>query len=185
MNNKSVPYLQRKICPLRGGFFSASGSFDMHPCSDGAGPEQAVSGSSRSFFLPSAGQKGIEEEQMRIVFQVSLALTALLTLPLDVSADDVPVLDVQPICHGIASQAANPTERGGPDLAFADCIKSERTMQGELAKVWSTFGPAEKGHCVRLATLGGEPSYTELITCLEMARDVNKMRSADRAKGTN
>jgi hypothetical protein len=33
-----------------------------------------------------------------------------------------------------------------------------------------------------LATLGGEPSYTELITCLEMARDVKKMQ-ADYNKG--
>jgi hypothetical protein len=105
---------------------------------------------------------------MRIVFQVSLALTALLTLPLDVSADDVPVLDVQPICHGIASQAANPTERGGPDLAFADCIKSERTIQGELAKVWSTFGPAEKG---ALRSIGDTGRRAKLYRTDHLPRD--------------
>lgn len=43
---------------------------------------------------------------MRIVFQVCFALVALLTLSLDTFADDVPVLDVQQICRGIASQAA-------------------------------------------------------------------------------
>ena len=48
---------------------------------------------------------------MRIVFQVCFALVALLALSLDTFADDVPVLDVQQICRGIASQAANPTER--------------------------------------------------------------------------
>ena len=122
---------------------------------------------------------------MRLVFQVCFALMALLTLSLDAFADDVPVLDVQQICRGIASQAANPTERGGPDLAFNDCVKSEQAVRGEIAKAWSTFAVPEKGHCTRLATLGGEPSYTELITCLEMARDVRKLRSTDHTKGGN
>jgi hypothetical protein len=73
---------------------------------------------------------------MRIVFQVCFALMALLTLSLDAFADDVPVLDVKQICRGIASQAANPTERGGPDLAFNDCVKSEQAVRGEIAKAW-------------------------------------------------
>jgi hypothetical protein len=122
---------------------------------------------------------------MRIVSQVCFAVVALLTLSLGTFADDVPVLDVQQICRGIASQAANPTERGGPDLAFNDCVKSEQAVRGEIAKAWSTFAVPEKGHCTRLATLGGEPSYTELITCLEMARDVRKLRSTDHTKGGN
>ena len=82
---------------------------------------------------------------MRIVFQVCFALMALLTLSLDAFADDVPVLDVQQICRGIASQAANPTERGGPDLAFNDCVKSEQAIRGEIAKAWSTFAVPRKG----------------------------------------
>ena len=121
---------------------------------------------------------------MRTAFPVCFVLTALLTLSFDALADEVPVLDVQQICRGIALQAANPTERGGPDLAFSDCVKSEQAVRGEITKEWSTFAVPEKGHCVRLATLGGEPSYTELITCLEMARDVRKLRS-DYTKGSN
>ncbi len=122
---------------------------------------------------------------MRIVFHVGIVLTALLSSSPGVRADDVPVLDVQPICRGIALQAANPTEKGGPDLSFTECVKSEKAIREEIAKVWSTFSSADKGHCVRLATQGGEPSYTELITCLEMARDVRKLRSTDYTKGMN
>jgi hypothetical protein len=122
---------------------------------------------------------------MRVLFLGAFALTTLLTLSLGASADEVPVLDVNQICRGIASQAANPSERGGPDLAFSDCVKSEQAIRAEITKAWSTFGPAEKGHCVRLATLGGEPSYTELITCLEMARDVKKMQADANTKGRN
>jgi hypothetical protein len=121
---------------------------------------------------------------MRLLFNVSIGLPLLLISTLVAMADDVPVLDVQPICRGIAMQAANPTEKGGPDLTFNDCIKSERAVRDELTKTWSTFAAPEKGHCVRLAVLGGEPSYTELITCLEMARDVRKLQ-ADSVKSTN
>jgi len=36
-----------------------------------------------------------------------------------------PGLNGDPVCHGIAQQAANPTEKGDPDLSFANCVKSE------------------------------------------------------------
>jgi hypothetical protein len=121
---------------------------------------------------------GREEVGMR----ASIALTALLTSTLFALSDDLPVLSVKPVCRGIALQAQNPSEKGGPDLKFNDCVDSEELVRKELAKLWSTFAPADKGHCVREATMGGESSYTELITCLEMARDVRKLHS-DMTKG--
>jgi hypothetical protein len=32
-------------------------------------------------------------------------------------------------------------------------------------------------HRIAETTMGGESSYTDLVTCLEMARDVRKLRS--------
>ena len=43
------------------------------------------------------------------------------------------------------------------------------------------FSVADQRHCVTLATTGGESSNTELLTCLEMARDVRVLRSATAA----
>jgi len=91
-------------------------------------------------------------------------------------SDEVPVLNVQQVCRGIAQQGMDPSETGGPDLAMSQCVASEQEVRGELVKVWSTFVSADKVHCTREATMGGEASYTDLITCLEMARDVRKMR---------
>jgi hypothetical protein len=108
---------------------------------------------------------------------VSIALTALLTSTMFALSDDLPTLNVKPVCRGIAIQGSNPSEKGGPDLTFKDCVESEEQVRGELTKAWSTFAPADKGHCVRETTMGGLSSYTELITCLEMARDVRKLRS--------
>jgi hypothetical protein len=114
---------------------------------------------------------------MRKSLKPSIALTALVTSTFLAVSDDMPVLNVEPVCRGIAAQAMNPTEKGGPDLTFNDCISSEKEVRAELAKTWSTFAASDKGHCVREATMGGESSYTELITCLEMARDVRKLHS--------
>jgi hypothetical protein len=115
-----------------------------------------------------------EELRMRVA---SIALIALLTSTVIALSEDLPTLNVKPVCRGIALQGSDPSERGGPDLSFNNCIDSEEQVRNELTKAWSTFAPADKGHCVRETTMGGLSSYTDLITCLEMARDVRKLRS--------
>ncbi len=89
-------------------------------------------------------------------------------------ADDVPDLNVDPVCRGIAKQAAGPGERGDSDLAFSQCVKGEQAMRQKLKGEWSTFAPADKATCVG-SEHGGLPSYTDLVTCLEMARDARQM----------
>ena len=39
--------------------------------------------------------------------------------------------------------------------------------------------PPTRSHCTNESRMGGELSYTELLTCLEMARDVRAMRAAE------
>jgi hypothetical protein len=103
-------------------------------------------------------------------------LTLLIAVPQSASADDVPVLDVDQVCRGIAQHAAAPGERGGPDLSLAQCISSEQAIRQRLARQWSTFAPADRTECVGEATAGGESSYTDLLTCLQMARQVRNYR---------
>jgi hypothetical protein len=90
-------------------------------------------------------------------------------------ADEIPVLDVDPVCRGIAQQAGDPSERGGPDLSFSRCVKNEQATRQKLAEEWTTFAPADKANCVGATKAGGQASYTDLITCLELARDARKM----------
>src|SRR6478672_3105958 len=66
-------------------------------------------------------------------------------------------------------------ERGGPDLGLAQCVKSEQAVRERLVKEWSTFASADKANCVGEEKSGPLPSYTDLVTCLEMARDARKM----------
>jgi hypothetical protein len=105
---------------------------------------------------------------------VATVLAAVCLSGLSARSDDIPTLDVNPVCHGIAMQGE--LEAGLQKTGFQECVKSEQDVrEQQLKKEWSTFSTADKTHCVSLAKTGGESSYTELITCLEMARDVRKL----------
>src|SRR5262245_59192163 len=95
------------------------------------------------------------------------------------ASDGIPTLDVRPVCRGIANQSADPGV-GQRDQAntFQQCIESEAAVREQMKRSWSEFSAADKRHCVTLATTGGESSNTELLTCLDMARDVRALRSA-------
>jgi hypothetical protein len=111
----------------------------------------------------------------RLIFQ-ALSFTLLLAGAGSARADDVPTLNVNPVCKGIAQQAATPGEQGGPDLAFSQCVQSEQEVRQQLVSEWSSFKPAEKASCVG-SEQSALPSYTGLISCLEMARDVRQLNS--------
>jgi hypothetical protein len=111
---------------------------------------------------------------MRVLSMTFASAAMLLAASWPAFADDIPDLNVDPVCRGIAQQAKDPGERGGPDLAFSQCVKSEQAMREKLSKEWTTFAPTDKAHCIGNEK-GGYASYTDLITCLEMARDARKM----------
>ena len=104
---------------------------------------------------------------------VATVLAALCLSGLSARSDDIPTLDVNPVCHGIAMQGE--LEAGLQQTSFKQCVDSEQATREEIKKSWSTFTTADRTHCVALAKTGGESSYTELLTCMEMARDVRKL----------
>jgi hypothetical protein len=112
-----------------------------------------------------------------MILPKALALSVQLIIPV-AAGDLVPQLNVEPVCKGIA-------EQGG--VTFSDphagqekerCIESELAVREQVVKAWSSFVVADRTHCVNETTMGGLSSYTELLTCLEMARDVRAMRAA-------
>jgi hypothetical protein len=114
---------------------------------------------------------------MRSYFAPAIAIAMVMPAILSARSDDIPTVDVRPVCRGIASQGE--LEVGLQQTNFEQCVQSEQAVREQLKKEWSTFSTADKTHCVALAKTGGESSYTELITCMEMARDVRAIRSAE------
>jgi hypothetical protein len=92
-------------------------------------------------------------------------------LTCDLSVEELPVNQ--------QTQASGKADR--PKLIR--CLESEKSVREELKRKWPAFSAADKRHCVTLAKTGGELSNTELLTCLEMSRDVRALRSAAAASG--
>jgi hypothetical protein len=93
--------------------------------------------------------------------------------------DSVPTLNVEQVCTGIAQQGGVTFHDSAIAQEKKDCLDSEQAIRDELAKQWTGFNASDKVHCTNESTMGGESSYTELLTCLEMARDVRAMRTAE------
>ena len=104
------------------------------------------------------------------------ALSAHLAMPV---SDGVPTLNVDQVCTGIAQQGGVTFHDSATAQEKKDCLDSEQAIRDELAKQWSSFNGADKVHCTNESRMGGESSYTELLTCLEMARDVRTMRASE------
>ena len=87
----------------------------------------------------------------------------------------MPKLNYEPSCKAAVTAAALP----GRDEE--SCKRDEETARATLEKIWSQFDAADRQRCLSLTTLGGAPSYVELLTCVEMSRDVKSMpdRSTD------
>jgi hypothetical protein len=113
--------------------------------------------------------------KVMILFK-AMALGVQLMLPFAV-ADSVPELNVEQVCEGIAKQGGVTFHDPAVAKEKQNCLESERATRDELVKKWSEFTASDRTSCVNEARMGGDSSYTELLTCLEMARDVRAMRA--------
>src|SRR5215469_4205800 len=109
-----------------------------------------------------------------MILPPALLLGASLLVPV---VDRVPSLNVEQVCDGIAQQGG--VSFHDPNIAVEkkNCLDSEHAIRDELTKQWSSFSATDKTACTNEATMGGESSYTELLTCLEMARDVRELHN--------
>jgi hypothetical protein len=89
-----------------------------------------------------------------------LLLPMLVGLQL-VAADPVPRLDVGPGCRATTDVA---------EMSEAGCLSDERKAREDLANEWAQFSANDKAMCTD-ETKEFNPSYVELLTCLETARD--------------
>ncbi len=87
---------------------------------------------------------------------------ALAVLPSAAFADAVPNLNVAATCR--ATPAVNLDQQG----TFDNCMRSENAARDRLAKSWNKMRGDWRSTCLKTTTLGGVPSYVELLTCVEM-----------------
>jgi hypothetical protein len=91
-----------------------------------------------------------------------LPIAIMVTLsPVPVS-DSVPRFDIAKECR----------LEGGSIATFERCSQDEAAALSELKTKWLTFGSTDQKTCMAATMIGGFASYVELLTCLELARDV-------------
>jgi hypothetical protein len=95
------------------------------------------------------------------IFALAPIVPALCVIDRVGAADEVPAFDIARNCNEETAGSVI----GGP----ASCTKDETDAKNDLAKRWSQFGATEKKFCVGESSTGGERSYVELLTCLEMS----------------
>jgi hypothetical protein len=116
-----------------------------------------------------------------MILPPALILGAHLLMPV---ADSVPTLNVDQVCQGIAQQGGVTFHDSAVGQEKQNCLDSEQATRDQLVKEWASFAAPDKAACTNESRMGGESSYTELLTCLEMARDVRAMNSNEKTGDT-
>jgi hypothetical protein len=100
---------------------------------------------------------------------VSIAIMSLCTQQAMAGADEIPAFDVSKSCRTDAQ--VYPT--GGGD---ATCLADEQKAREVLISQWTQFAPENRANCMQASTdLAGAQSYVELLTCLQMAKEVKSL----------
>ena len=84
-----------------------------------------------------------------------------------------PNLDLQKTCRESANALAGLTGNDAQDT-FKTCMNDEQTAREQLVKDWATYPALAKARCVQPKEF--LPGYVEWQSCIEMTRDVIKLR---------
>jgi len=99
---------------------------------------------------------------------LSLAAISLGAQAVAAAADDVPMFDVSRTCRGETQSV--------PEAAFKSCLADEQGARETLVSQWRQFAPENRANCTQTETgITGVRSSIELLTCLQMAKDVKSL----------
>jgi hypothetical protein len=94
-----------------------------------------------------------------------LPIVILASFPLTTVADSAPKFDIARECQS----------EGGSKATLDHCVEDESQARDQLQAQWIQFGVHDRTVCLGETNADGTPSYVELLTCLEMARDAKKL----------
>ena len=77
-------------------------------------------------------------------------------------ASELPRYDVDATCR------AAPSLKTGDRNTDRNCVRDETQARTQLERQWAGFDAKQRTLCVQEESLGGSPSYVDLLTCLQM-----------------
>jgi hypothetical protein len=93
-------------------------------------------------------------------------------------ADELPKFDTSKSC-----QAAFAAYTGADKARYETCLAEEKDAGAQISSTWAQWPPRDRAHCAQLAALGGTPSYVEMLTCLQIARDTKTLPDSIKKSG--
>jgi hypothetical protein len=98
----------------------------------------------------------------------ALTLAAHLTVAV---VDNFPKFDVMQSCRGAEAAASAATAK----VTMERCLAVEQSAHDRLVKEWQNFGPVDRAKCISGIAFYA-PTYTEVLTCLEFARELRNLK---------
>ena len=105
----------------------------------------------------------------------AMILAAQFAMPV---ADRTPQFNIEPTCRGAATASA--AIRSDREI----CVQKENKAREELDQQWTNFPGADRSRCIQSTSAGGIPSYVELLTCLEIAKQARELPKDDGLRAT-
>ena len=102
-----------------------------------------------------------------LLFASQLVVTAA-------AAEGPPAFDLGPTCR-----ASESVEIESPK----SCQEDEQAAREQLTKQWTKFSAADRTMCSDL-TAGFDPSYVELLSCLETMQQARELPAEDSTQGS-
>jgi hypothetical protein len=108
-------------------------------------------------------------DMRRLPTVISIAIIALGTHASNLSAEELPTFDVAKSCR-------TDTQAYSAGSNATACLADEKKAQETLVSQWTLFAPEDRTRCLRMVgDIAGSQSYVELLTCLELAKDVKAL----------
>jgi hypothetical protein len=114
--------------------------------------------------------------KVKIVLSAAVFLAAASVAP--AKDGGLPKIDLEKVCRA-SEKEINAVFTGINRDVFAACMSDEQTAREQLVKDWGTYSTSDRGRCVLPADY--LPSYVEWVTCIEMTKDVRRMRKEQAA----
>ena len=110
----------------------------------------------------------------------AIAMGTQLVMPV---SDSVPKLNVEATCKG--SVEADREMGLALPQSFDKCMSDENSAREKLAPIWSSYSADVRTRCEgEAASVPGEASYVDLLTCLQMT-DGSGATSGNASKGAS
>jgi hypothetical protein len=122
----------------------------------------------------------VQDAHQKVITVLGFLMLSILVLPPVSAAESrgLPRVDIRATCRAAESDIKKLF--GNDTMVTVDgCLNQENSALGQLLKDWTTYPAGDKAHCVQ--PRGYMPSYVEWLTCLEIEKDLRRIRAEEKS----